>query len=421
MKQLIKKYSTPSSLGVFDQMVVSGGNFLIGILLARFLGLEAFGEFTLLWMIVFFALSLNMAFVSKPMLTLGTKKEEASTYFQALHTVQLVVACLAVLITYCGMRIAVKNDFIDYSSTIIMSVCMLVASQLVYDFYRKYFFVAEQILHALCLDILLFGIQVVAIVLFYWNGYASLENVLLLMGIIQLSILGITSLFVGVLSFNPTEIIKTTKEHMQYSGWLTLTAVLQWITGNYFLIIAGSVLGAAAVGIVKIVQQLSGLCHILFLAMENILPISAAKEMKKNGLNGLTQFLKKQGFLWFIPLLFFMSILLIGGPVFIKLLYEVELGENYFMLPGFAVLYLFVFLGIPGRIFFRTVERTKSIFIAYVLGAGFSLLAANSLLSNWGLTGLIVGLWIVQLITLLIYLLEHNKIIKSDHKSLQIV
>ncbi len=37
-----------------DQVMVSGVNFLTGILLARGLGIEEFGRFTLAWMVVLF-------------------------------------------------------------------------------------------------------------------------------------------------------------------------------------------------------------------------------------------------------------------------------------------------------------------------------------------------------------------------------
>ena len=45
-------------LNLFDQIVVSGSNFLISILILRYLGIEEFGVFSFFWLIILFS-SLN--------------------------------------------------------------------------------------------------------------------------------------------------------------------------------------------------------------------------------------------------------------------------------------------------------------------------------------------------------------------------
>ncbi len=46
-----------------DQTMVSGVNFGTGLILARFLGLEEFGSFTLLWMLVLFINSIQFSMI----------------------------------------------------------------------------------------------------------------------------------------------------------------------------------------------------------------------------------------------------------------------------------------------------------------------------------------------------------------------
>ena len=74
--QLLQKLKAYSStiLALTDQAVVSGSNFLIGIVLARVLGIDDYGLFVLLWMMVLFGKSINQAFVTRPMMTLAPKK-----------------------------------------------------------------------------------------------------------------------------------------------------------------------------------------------------------------------------------------------------------------------------------------------------------------------------------------------------------
>ena len=136
-QQTISKYLTPVRLGILDQMVVSGGNFTIGLLLARWLGLDDFGAFTLLWMVVLFALSLNMALITKPLLTLVPKKKNQEGYLGSVHSLQIILAVWGSLITLGGLYLATHFEVVVASLTMISSLATLVGTQLIYDFYRK--------------------------------------------------------------------------------------------------------------------------------------------------------------------------------------------------------------------------------------------------------------------------------------------
>ena len=60
-----------SAKTVVDQILVSGSNFLTGIILVRGLGLVSFGKFTVAYVILLLANSIQLSFISSPMITLG--------------------------------------------------------------------------------------------------------------------------------------------------------------------------------------------------------------------------------------------------------------------------------------------------------------------------------------------------------------
>src|ERR1017187_6438615 len=64
-----------------DQAVVSATNFLTGVMLARFMGLREFGVFTLAWMSVAFANSIQNSLIVAPMMSVGPKQEEGDRPF----------------------------------------------------------------------------------------------------------------------------------------------------------------------------------------------------------------------------------------------------------------------------------------------------------------------------------------------------
>ncbi len=87
--QLCKKYE--KLIPLLDQAIVSGGNFLIGIILTRVLGLQSYGEYSLLWLLVLFASSIQHAGILTPMYTFAPQleKEKQRTYLHNLLALQL--------------------------------------------------------------------------------------------------------------------------------------------------------------------------------------------------------------------------------------------------------------------------------------------------------------------------------------------
>ncbi len=354
-----------------------------------------------------------MALITKPLLTFVPKKKESGTYLGAVHTLQLCLALLGFLGTVAGLLLANYFHFFEITKLLALTLGLLVATQLMYDFYRKHGFASSKIEQAFYLDTIFYGGQLLGLFLLKIYGQFSLENVLFILASIQVSLLFLSSFFIEKMQFEGRILFATAMEHLQFSGWLTLTAILQWITGNYFILAAGGLLGAAVVGMIRIVQQLSGLCHILFLAMENLWPVSAAKVLNKKGMEGLISHLQQQTLRWALPLLSGIVLLLTAGQWLIKWLYQVDLTGNYSLIVGFSLIYIMVFLGVPCRIFFRTLENTKPIFLAYVVGATFSLLSAHWLLETFNLWGFVGGLWLVQVLTLVVYFQQYQEISKS--------
>ena len=195
----------------------------------------------------------------------------------------------------------------------------------------------------------------------------------------------------------------TLKTHYHFSSWLLGTSVLQWLSGNFFLVAAASILGTTAVGAIRMAQNLVGLCNVLFLAMENIVPAEAAQHFLKNGTTGLRNYLKNSSQQTGGLIVLVLVAMSIATPWLIPLLYGGEYVEYSYVIWGYCLLYVFVFLGYPIRYYFRTIHTTKPIFIAYVLGGGFSLLAAFPLVKMGGLIGLLLGLIISQILTLVFY------------------
>ncbi|MDH5414420.1 MAG: hypothetical protein OEW87_09810, partial [Flavobacteriaceae bacterium] len=90
-----------------DQALVSGVNFVTGLVLARYLGIEDFGVFTLCWMSILFLHGLQYALIVSPMMSIGPKisdtKMSLYTTVMSTHVLSFLVICFFVL--FCGLQI----------------------------------------------------------------------------------------------------------------------------------------------------------------------------------------------------------------------------------------------------------------------------------------------------------------------------
>ena len=76
MLALIRRYSHVN-WALADQAVVSSANFLTGILVARFAGIEEYGVYVLAWVVLEIVQSFQDSLVILPMMSIGPKHADA--------------------------------------------------------------------------------------------------------------------------------------------------------------------------------------------------------------------------------------------------------------------------------------------------------------------------------------------------------
>lgn len=392
-----------------DQALVSGGNFLVGVLLARALGLEDFGIFSLMWVGVMLALSLHQAFMTQPMMTFASRfvGRQMSRYRQGVFYIQAIITIGLLLLATVVTLVVRENPHWPHWTAYLPHATLAATFYLFHDFLRKTFFIRQLFVVPLLMDVALYVVLLGSLLFEVTIGIA-------LLGYAFGSVLG---LLVGLVAFvkKPDSIKgiashwelkfqKAVKEHYHYSIWLLGTSVLQWFAGNIFLVAASSLLGPVTVGALRMAQNMVGLSHVLFLAMENIVPAEAARQFFTHGKKRMNAYLRQVTLLMGIPFLGILATMSILAPKLIDWLYGPEYLPYHYLVSGFAVLYLFVYLSHPLRYALRSQAVTAPIFKAYLVSAVVSVILAFPLVKLWGDMGVVAGLMISQLVILSMYL-----------------
>lgn len=409
----MKRYLINSRLNLTlaDQSLVSATNFLIGVILARYLGVEAFGIFTLLWMIVLFVQSLQMALIISPMMTIGPilKELDQANYYRALSTHQIIFSTLTACLLFLSLLIlnfTYKDwNLIDYALP--LSITLFLSQN--QDFIRRVLFIKGRTLSAFALDLLAYGFRLVILLYIFQAGYLSIINTFWAISL---------SLFISILLginhlYKPTTDLLVIKDaysrNWNTSKWLLGSALMQWTSGNYFIISAGVILGPISVGILRAIGNLIGITNIIFLGLENIIPAAASKVLRVSGVLNFRLYLTNILIFGGLAMLGILFGLTLFAEQLIGLLYGTEYSGNQYILIWYCISTMIQFINLPLVFGLRSFENTKPIFISYLVTTMFSVVSAYFLITQFSELGVLYGVVVNNIIMVVISYYYFNK------------
>ena len=389
----------PLGWALADQMVVSGGNFLTAVLLARHLGLSEFGVFALVWMAVQFAGGIQHALITSPLMSIGSKRtgwgDEA--HLGALLVQQGVFVGCAMVASFVGV---ILFDLLAGGSVRLhLPLACAAGAGLLQDFVRRVLFARERAAEAAANDAVCYIGRLVVLVPFVVSS-APLGTAGALWIIAGTSAVAAAWGLVVFrhARFQAVASMDVAVRHWQSARWLVPSTLLQWTSGNLFLIATAPMLGTGAVGAIRAVQNLFGLTHILLQGLENFLPPRTAAMLEADGEAGVARHLGRWSGFCLVLAAAFGLVAVIWAEVWLSLFYGHEFATYGALMGWYAVIYLATFAIFPLRIGFRAVEHTRPIFISYAGATAFTVTALYPLIDTFALQGAMAGILGTQLV-----------------------
>lgn len=392
MNAIKKIVFSPSILVLFDQAVFSGTNFLLTLFLAQKLDIKDFGLFSSMILVAYLGITATNALIIQPFQVSIGKILQKKGYYIFLFFGQM--SLLLVLIFLVKLIALIFSTSIDYYA-LINPFLYFTIGLLIQDFFRKLLLGIGQIIYIISIDI---AFLVLVMAFFYFlKNEISLTNTLWIIGVSNL-ISSLPGLFFIVKNYQkPVSWKLFANNHIFQGKWLLSTAVLQWSSSNFFVLVSGVYLGIEALGALRLVQSFFGVINIALATVENYFLPKVALLYSEN-------VAKAKKYLVEITLFgaLFFGIFLSVFFVFSKEIIVLAGGEKYqnyaYVVKIISVLYFFIFLSYPIRIAVRVLVLNKIFFIGYLLSFAFSIVSFHFLLKYSGLYGAVLGLIINQII-----------------------
>jgi O-antigen/teichoic acid export membrane protein len=376
-----------------DQILVSGSNFLTGIILVRGLGLVAFGQFTVAYVILLLANSIQLSFIASPMITLGSlcaTDQERRDFVRGVFGVQISFCAIAAVGAVAATIVYWLFDKSGMPSHFLLPFSVAVALFLMQDWLRRYYFTVGKANHALWNDAISYVGQALVLLALWASHRLTISTAFWTIGITS-GLAFIAGAIFERLQTNLADSRNAWHRIRSLSIDLGIANQLQWLVYQGAMLVGASVAGPQAAGGVRATQNVIGPVNVAYQAMENIVPIRAAEEMRRGGLHGAAKFLFRFGAAGFVALLvLFSSASLLSGR-FLSFFYGHKL-QAYADVLNLQMLYFL--LAWPMRqlsFLFRTIERTRPILMAAVVAAITSLSLVYPMVQAYGARGIVLA------------------------------
>jgi O-antigen/teichoic acid export membrane protein len=420
-KLSIHKWTSKFALTILDQGLFSGSNFLVSLLLARYVAPSLYGIFSVSYSIFLFIAGLYSSLILEPINVLGPKYHDNELMRYKSHVIQLhihttiVFFIIGVIGVFVLPHVGYQSEYLQELTWIFLSIPFVM-----------FFWLARQCSYLETKpQVAVVGSLIYSIL--YLGGFilmALLGNIGISFIFISMSIAGfiggvVIFILLGI-SSSTEEFLKSgfssglIKENWNYGKWILFASIAYGISTLIYSPLIGVTLGSVQAGVFRSMQN-------LFLPFTQIVTASIlliTPNLSRIAIKGNTQEYKRRtlfyvGILLCSSLLYFVVVQL-SGSVIVDFIYnKVEYDQSIWIIPFLGIATIISTLNSVLGMIFRIKESTATIFWAKVISAIAVVVVCIPLVNSLQMRGVLLGLnisLIVETAVLLIFgILNRNK------------
>ena len=361
---------------LLDQLFFSGTSFAISTLTFFFLTKHDFGVLSNFLIFGTLATTISQALLTQSLqsrlLASLSKNNRDSFFFTLSILLQAIVLSVAVPMTL------IYNKEYVFSSLYFTSI-------IYFDYCRRYFAFNADFNRMLALGVVASLAKLFSLIYLY-----IFKNIYDFIVLITLSnylpcFISFNIRRIKLKNFNKNDFF----QYLNYVKWLVVSALLQWFSGNQFLVSAIVLLKSEEVAIVRFVQNVFGVITMIFQAMESYIPQKIMKNEIASEVNYFLKNVVKDNIARILILSTVVSILIY--------LYQKEVMTISILVMQ-SLLVILVFIASIQRFKVRWLGRNVIIFNSYLFSFLFATISSKYMVETFGISGVFFGMLISQII-----------------------
>lgn len=405
-------YKVGSALS--DQAIFAGSNFILNILLARWMQIEQYGAFVVAYSWFLLVMNFYDAMLIEPMMIYGSDKyfgkfREYLGFIFRVHIGLSVV--LGIVLLLLGIFAVLFDSYLVAYAIIAAGVATpfilmrWLARQPFYVMSRPHWSTLGGVIYFLCS----------ASIMFLLDRSGNLSPVS------ALSTMAISSLIAGVfLTFfllKPIWNIKESalrfsdiiRDHWNYGKWSTSDRLMLWLSNNIYYLVLPLVMGLAETAAYRAITNLILPIYMSITALLSILVPYFVRSYAKGGYKILnSNFLKISGMILLTNVLY-ASLLILFGEIIFHFLYD-GIFDEYLTLPIILIISvgpIFASIAVVTNATLRVIGQVKQTFYMRIIPSSLTVFVGIFLLIQLGILGGFVASTLSSAVFMILLLMQY--------------
>ena len=390
LTMLQRYFWSSTAISLFDQAIVSGGNFLTTVLIARTAGLAELGVYSLGFTVMVLLAAVQESLIVLPYTVLGIRLTGASRARSAgsamAHQVALTAVAIAGLLTFSGWQWLTARPLV--ASPVLSAFTAAVPFILLREFARRMAFADLHASRALVLDVCVVGCQ-----LTIFGSAAALGTLDARIGIISLGIAcALGSVFWLLWGRSPlhvdwTSVRQDLRRNWPVGKWACLSRITSVAEGYAMHWLLAGFISTSETGAFAACMTIIALANPFLLGIGSVAVPNAAQAYARGGKQELRQVLRILDQLVLIPTVGFALVLWFFGGEFLRALYGSTFAayQSTIGVLGLSLVVGIASFGADNGL--RVLGRTRQNFLASMFGLITSLSCGYFLVPYGGVAG----------------------------------
>ena len=393
-----------AGIASLDQVLLSGINFLISIVLIKTVSKPEYGLYSIFFPITLFMGSIQNAIINTPLavLLITKKGDEKRKYVGALFFGQYFLLFPLAFIGIIGGIITWYFNFLESSvSAIIVAISLASIGILCREFLRAYFFAKETPNTVLIIDMLYFALITTLGFLAYSFFQLDVAVVFFLMGLSSF-LTGIFFINRNKWNFSRRDIKSSYSENWQYGKWSLIGVTVTHIQTYSYLYLLGIMVSSVAVADVSAARLLLMPLILAPAGWRKVILPHGSKLREKNRLPRLfkEQVIVSVVFVFLVTSFVFVLIFL--KPVLLKIILSNNYANSFDYIFYWGAIFSIGFISLNANIGLQVLKNFKVISIVNSFTMLVTVLLAYFLIYSNGIKGGLIALLIGQTISAII-------------------
>ena len=329
-------------LAIFDQGILTGSNFVIGIVLARWLPRQQYGTFAVAFAVFLLLVMLYQGLMLEPMLVFGGSAYRTCLrgYLKALLLLHLAITLPMVLVLCVSAGVVFKLGLANGLPGTLVGVAFAAPFFLLFGLARRTFYLNFSPAPSAGGGLLYCALTIGALTLVYEHGLLSPPSAFLVMGLGGLGASVLLLIYLGLRlpsGRDAASLPEIWRRHWRYGRWAIGANVMMWVPVNIYYPLLSGFGGMTRAGELKALMNFASPVLQTCAALYPLMLPYAARVLEERGGAGVSFVLRRMTALCVsCAVLYWLVLLVFEGPAF-RILYSGRYMNVAYLLPIVAL------------------------------------------------------------------------------------